>query len=192
MKKLTFLLFALLVSAGVNAQTWSIDASHSKVGFSVTHMVISSTTGFFEEYDINVKVPGDDWSKASASATIDVNSINTQNEKRDGHLKSPDFFDVENHPKITFNTKSFKNVEGKSYKITGDLTMRGVTKEVTFDAVFVGVVDDPWGNTRAGWQATADINRQDFGLSWAATNAAGEAVVADKVTMILSLEFIKQ
>lgn len=191
MKKLLF--FILIVSLGsLQAQTkWTFDKAHSKVQFKVTHMVISEVTGQFKSYDGTVETSKDDFTDAKINFTIDVNSINTDNEQRDNHLKSDDFFNAEKYPKITFVSKSFKKVGDKKYKLVGDLTIRNITKQVELDVVYNGTVKDPWGNTRAGFKVTGQVNRFDFGLKWNALLELGGAVVGETVDIIIDVEIVK-
>ncbi|MBK7981006.1 MAG: YceI family protein [Ignavibacteriae bacterium] len=185
----------LLLIAGVNfAQTtWSIDKSHSKIGFSVTHMIITETEGQFDNFDISVESKSDNnFEDAKINFSADVNSINTDNEKRDQHLKSDDFFNAEKFPKMTFIGKSFKKVSEKNYKLVGDLTIRDVTKSVTLDVKYNGTVKDPWGNTKAGFKISGVINRFDYGLKWNAALETGGLVVSEDVTININLELNKK
>ncbi|MDH7605291.1 MAG: YceI family protein [Melioribacter sp.] len=186
-------LFLLIIMAGfINAQTkWTFDKSHSKVQFKVTHMVISEVTGQFNSYDGTVETSKDDFTDAKINFTIDVNSIDTDNQQRDTHLKSDDFFNAEKFPKITFVSKSFKKVSDKKYKLVGDLTIRNITKQVELDVVYNGTVKDPWGNTRAGFKVLGQVNRFDYGLKWNALLELGGAVVGENVDIIIDIELIK-
>ena len=193
MKKLLYsafmVLFALL---SINAQTkWTADKAHSKIQFSVTHLIISEVTGQFKSFDADVESSKDDFTDAKIQFSADVNSIDTDNEDRDKHLKSDDFFNAEKFPKITFKGKSFKKVDAKNYKLTGDFTIRDITKEITLDVVFNGTVKDPWGNTKAGFKIKGEINRLDYNLKWNTLMEAGGAVVGKTVTMIVDLELQK-
>ena len=157
MKSLIYItLFSILVSFSLSAQTtgWKVDKSHSKISFDVSHMVISSVTGFFKDYNIEFKSNKDDFTGSDISFTAKVASIDTDNEKRDEHLRGADFFDVENYPQIKFVGKSFTKVDDKNYKLVGDFTLHGVTKEITLDVEYKGTVNDPWGGTRAGFKLT--------------------------------------
>lgn len=191
MKKVSLLL--LIIALGyTNAQTkWTFDKAHTKVQFKVSHMVISEVTGQFKSYDGTVETSKDDFTDAKINFTIDVNSIDTDNEQRDNHLKSDDFFNAEKFPKITFVSKSFKKVGDKKYKLTGDLTIRNFTKQVELDVTYNGTVKDPWGNTRAGFKVAGRINRFDFGLKWNALLELGGAVVGENVDIIIDAEIIK-
>jgi polyisoprenoid-binding protein YceI len=177
--------------ASANAPTsWNLDASHSNVNFTVDYLVVSEVDGRFGKVEGTMNSSKDDFSDAKATITIDVNSINTDNEKRDGHLKSADFFDAANHPNITFKANNFKKVKGNKYKVTGDLTMRGVTKKVTMDAQHLGNKKDAYGNMRSFWKTNFAVNRQDYGVSWENTTAAGEAVVGDDVRLKINAQFV--
>lgn len=166
---------------------WQLDASHSEVQFKVKHMVISTVTGKFSSFSADVKSDAPDFSDAVISFAVDINSIDTGNEQRDGHLKSDDFFNAEAFPQMKFTGKSLSGG-----KLTGDLTIRDVTKEVTLDADFGGVITDPWGATRAGFEVNGKLNRQDFGLKWSAVTEAGGLVVSDEVRIHVNVEFVKQ
>jgi polyisoprenoid-binding protein YceI len=189
MKKLIVLTWALFLTVGVWAQTtWNVDKVHSKIGFSATHMVVAETEGVFKDYAATVVSKADDFSGAEVSFTAKVASINTENEKRDNHLKSPDFFDAEKFPEITFKGNLVK--EGTKYKLKGDFTMKGVTKKVEFDVVYGGKIDTGRG-TKAGFKINGKINRQDYGVSWANKMAGGEMVVGDEITLVIKVELDK-
>lgn len=195
MKKV-ILSVATIATIGWNsiAQTtkWVIDKSHSKIQFDVAHLVISEVTGQFKSFDGSVLSDKPDFSDAKIEVSIDVNSINTDDEKRDGHLKSPDFFDANKYPKITFKSKSLKKVNNNLYKLTGDLTMHGVTKEVVLDVQFNGIKNDPWGNTKAGFKVTGKINRNDFGLKYNAPLEGGGVLIGEEVNITCNVELLKQ
>lgn len=184
---------AILTGASTMAQSnWTIDASHSKVQFTVTHLMISEVTGKFKVYDGKVTSSKDDFTDSNIEFTADVNSIDTDDEGRDKHLKSEDFFNAEKFPNMTFKSKSFKKVNGKNYKLIGELTIRGITKTVEFDVVYNGSIKDPWGNTKAGFKLNGSINRIDYGLKWNAAIEAGGVVVSEKVTINCDIELGKQ
>ncbi len=197
MKKLFTTAAASLLMISANAQTgWKVDASHSKLGFSVTHMMVSETEGKFKIYEGTVNSKTEmDFTDAKIDFSADVNSINTEDEKRDGHLKSPDFFDVAKYPKITFKSTSMKpNAKlGKTaYTLTGDLTMHGVTKSVSFIAIGAAkTVKDPYGNIKNGFKVTGTINRKDFGLGWNAALESGGVAVSEDVKVDLNIELNK-
>jgi polyisoprenoid-binding protein YceI len=194
MYKTLFMMIILAVSTlTVNAQTtWKIDVAHSNVMFNVSHMVISEVIGNFKDFDASLAQNGNDLEGSKLTAKIKVNSIDTDNEGRDKHLRSADFFDTEKYPEITFVSKSFEKVKDNSYKITGDLTMRGVTKTVVLDTKFNGQMNDPWGNTKAGFKATTTINRKDFGLAWNKTLETGGLLVGEDVGIVINAEMIKE
>lgn len=183
----------LFVSAAVSAQSskWGVDVSHSSVKFEVTHLMVSETEGRFTKFDGSIESPAEDFNGAKINFTVDVNTINTDNEMRDKHLKGDDFFNAEKYPQIKFVSSSFKKGKGNNYVLEGDMTIRDVTKKVKFDVVYGGTMVDPYGNTKAGFKTTAKISRKAFNLRWSATTEAGGAVVGDEVTMILKLEFAK-
>jgi polyisoprenoid-binding protein YceI len=198
MKKLfTTVAASFLLMTAANAQTnWKVDASHSKLGFSVTHAMVSEVEGKFKVYEGNVSSKSDmDFTDANINFSVDVNSINTEDEKRDGHLKSPDFFDAEKFPKMTFKSTSMKPnpKAGKTaYTLTGDLTMHGVTKKVTLTAIGASkVVKDPYGNFKNGFKVMGTINRKDFGLSWNAALEAGGVMVSEEVNININIELNK-
>ena len=192
MKKIIYSLFLILfVLANLNAQTkWIADKSHSKIQFNVTHLVISEVAGMFKSFDINVQSSKDDFSDANIDFTADVASIYTDNDRRDAHLKSDDFFNAEKFPKMIFKGKSFKKIEGNNFKLTGDLTIRDITKEVTLDVVYNGTVQ-AWGKTVAGFKIKGAINRFDYNLKWNTLLEAGGAMVAKTVYINIDLELQK-
>ncbi len=171
---------------------WTVDASHSAIEFKVKHMMIANVRGSFHKFDADVVADAADLTTANISFSIDVNSIDTRDEQRDGHLKSADFFDVEKFPQITFkSTQVTRKGEGE-YALTGDVTIHGVTKPITFSVEFEGSGKDPWGNERAGFSATASLSRKDFGLTWNAALETGGVLVGDEVKLALQIEAIKQ
>lgn len=173
---------------------WNIDNAHSKVGFTVTHMMISETEGYFKMYGGEVTSKSEtDFTDATITFTADVNSINTDNDQRDGHLKSPEFFDAAKYPSISFKSISMKPTKNKNeYELVGELTIKGVTKKVSLKAIGSGkTVKDPWGNTRYGFKVTGVIKRSDFGLNWNAAIEAGGVVVSDEVNINCKVELVK-
>ena len=167
---------------GLTAGTWTIDPSHSEVGFTARHMMVSKVRGKFGEVSGTVVVP-EDVTAASVEATIQLASVATGSEDRDNHLRSADFFDVENNPEMTFRSTSF---DGET--LTGDLTIKGVTKPVTLDVEFGGVGTDPWGNEKAGFEATGEIDRTDWGLTWNANLEKGGVLVSEKIKLALDIQ----
>jgi len=190
MKRLSILFAFVLAQVAVFAQTkWAVDKSHSTVKFSVSHMVISEVEGNFKVYDGAIAAPTADFNGAKVDFSVDVNSINTDNDMRDKHLKGDDFFNSEKFPKMTFKSTSFKKVSGNKYALYGNLTIRDVTKPVKFDVVYGGTVKDLYGNIRSGFKASTVINRFDYNLKWNAVTEAGGAAVGKDVTLDLKMEF---
>jgi polyisoprenoid-binding protein YceI len=186
MKKVTFLFaFVMAMSLSVVGQktSWQIDPAHSKIGFTVTHLVISEVEGSFKKVDAKMVSTNPDFTDSQIEFSADVNSIDTENEDRDKHLKSADFFDAAKHDKIKFVSKTFKKVSDNNYKLTGDLTIKGVTKPVTLDVVYGGTAKDPYGNTKAGFKVNGKISRKEYGLTWNTLTEAGGAVVGDEVEL---------
>lgn len=170
---------------------WNLDNAHSDVQFKVKHLVISTVTGSFGAYSADVETEGDDFSTAKITFSADVNSITTGQEQRDGHLKSPDFFDAANHPTIDFvSTGVTKNGEN-AYTLNGNLTLRGVTKPISFNVELGGIMKDAYGNIKAGFEVSGKINRKDFGLAWNAVTEAGGVVVSEEVKLLANLQFAK-
>jgi polyisoprenoid-binding protein YceI len=171
---------------------WVLDPSHSEVEFKVKHMMISTVTGTFSKFEATVETEGEEFTTAKATFIIDVDSISTKNEQRDAHLKSVDFFDANDFPQIKFVATNYENVDNDgSYEVYGDLTVRGITKNVKFDAEFGGIIKDPWGNTRAGITISGKINRKEFGLTWSGATETGSLIVSEDVKIHAGLEFIK-
>lgn len=172
--------------------TWVIDPSHSEVGFAVRHMMIATVKGRFNKVEGTLQFDPANLAAASFEGKIEVTSVDTRDENRDNHLRTGDFFDAENHPYITFSNAKVTEVDGNEFKLAGDLSIRGVTKQVTLAAEFLGTNVDPWGNTKAGFTATGKISRKEFGVNWNAVLEAGGVMVSDEVKLTLELEFNKQ
>ena len=193
MKTLVFVLSALVQSLGAaEAQTWKADLAHSRVGFSVTHMLIAEVDGRFTQFDVTLNQGKEDFSGSTIEAKIKTASVTTENETRDKHLRSDDFFNAEKYPEIQFRSSSFERTGDKAYKITGDMTIRDVTKNITLEAKFLGGVTDARGNARAGFRATTTINRFDFGVKWDKRLDTGGLIVSENVDITLNLELMKQ
>jgi polyisoprenoid-binding protein YceI len=175
---------------GLTAGTWNIDPVHSEFTFTARHAGVSKVRGHFEEIAGSVSV-GETLEDSSVSAEANAESITTRNEQRDGHLKSGDFFLAEEHPKLTFQSTAVKADASDEFEIVGELTMRGVTKEVTFSTEFAGVATDPNGNQVAGLSASANVNRKDFGMTFDAVLGGGELLVSDKIKIELELELVR-
>lgn|SRR5690554_6496093 len=166
---------------------WTLDNTHSEIAFKVKHMMISTVTGHFEDFQATAKTDGDDFNGASLEFSAKTASINTKNKDRDAHLQSDDFFNSEKFPEMKFVSKSFKGD-----KLVGDLTIRDITKEVTLDAELNGVAVDPYGQTKAGFEIRGEVSRKDFGLTWNSVTEAGSIVVSDKVKLVVDVQFTKQ
>ena len=194
MKKISSLILTAFTIISLNAQTatWNFDKAHSSIGFAVSHMVISETEGKFKAYEGTVTSENDDFTNAKINFTIDVSSIDTENAKRDGHLKSADFFDVEKYPSITFASKSLTKVKGNKYKMTGDFTMMGVTKEIELDVKYNGTIKDPWGNTRAGFKITGSIERALWNLKYNSVMDNGGLMIGEDIDLTCNVELILQ
>jgi polyisoprenoid-binding protein YceI len=173
---------------GYLAGTWTIDPVHSEVGFSVRHMMVSKVRGRFTTFSGQI-VTGDDPSGSAVTAEIDLGSIDTGNEQRDAHIRSADFFEVETHPTMTYRSTGVRE-QGGEYILDGDLTLKGVTKSVPLALELNGFGPDPYGGTRAGFTATGEINRRDFGVNFHAALETGGAVVADKIALHLEIEAV--
>lgn len=188
MKRIIFTIAVLFSLANLSAQTWSLDKAHAKVGFSVTHLLISDVEGNFTKFDIKATSKNDNFMDAQVEVTIDANSINTDNENRDKHLRSADFFDVEKYPTITFKSTSLKKVDAKKYKLAGNLTMHGITKPVELDVTFNGTMTHPYSKKLvAGFKIAGTVKRSDFGIGSGTPNT----VVGDEVTIVANAEMTK-
>jgi len=193
MKKLFITALMAIATFAAQAQTkWSVDPAHSAVKFSVSHLAISEVDGVFKMFSGSIDAPTADFNNAVVKFSVDVNSINTDNDMRDKHLKSDDFFNAEKFPAMTFASTSFKKVKGNNYTLEGNLTIRDVTKKVKFAVVYGGTTKDPWGNIKAGFKATGKISRAAYGLKWSKLTEAGGAVVGDEVSMTILGEFTQQ
>jgi polyisoprenoid-binding protein YceI len=172
-------------------QRWNIDPSHSGVHFTVRHMVISKVRGAFERWQGTVDFDEQNPSASKVAVSIDAASIATREEKRDAHLRSPDFLDVEKYPQLTFASTKVEKLDGGDYRVSGDLTLHGVTKPVVLEAEFLGGGKDPWGNERIGFAARTTINRKEFGLNWNQVLEAGGVLVGEKIEITLDVQAVK-
>ncbi|WP_461080304.1 YceI family protein [Spirosoma flavus] len=172
--------------------TWTIDPTHSEVQFKVKHLVISTVTGSFGQYEGQIVSHGDDFDGASVSFSADIDSISTGQEQRDGHLKSADFFDAATHPKLTFVSTSMTKTGDDTYDLVGDLTIRGTTKPVTLKVEHGGQMQDFYGQTKAGFEISGTVKRKDFGLTWDGVTEAGGVVVSDDVKLVMNIQVTKQ
>jgi polyisoprenoid-binding protein YceI len=189
----TKLLFAVLLLSGnlvFGQDIWTLDKSHTEILFSVKHLVISEVGGKFRDFEGELKSTGDDFDGSEIQFKAFVESINTDNEQRDGHLRSDDFFNASAYPELKFNGKLEKN--GSGYVLKGEMTIRDVTKPIAFDVQYNGMVKDPYGNTKAGFKITGSVNRFDYGLKWNALMEAGGAVVDEEINIVCNVELQKQ
>lgn len=172
--------------------TWVMDPAHSEVLFKVKHLMITNVKGEFRTFDAGLVTDGNDFSTAEVNVTIDAASVFTNNEDRDNHLKSGDFFDVEKHKELTFKSTKIEKADDDEYKLMGLLTIKGVSKEVTLDVEFGGIMKDPWGNEKAGFSLEGKINRKEWDLNWNAALEAGGVLVGDEVKISAEVQFTKQ
>jgi polyisoprenoid-binding protein YceI len=171
---------------------WAMDATHSEVQFKVKHLMISTVTGHFNRFEGTVITQGDDFTTSKIRFSADVDSIATNNDQRDAHLKNGDFFDAENYPKLFFEGDKVEKLDEEQYRIYGTLTIRGVTRRVALHAELGGLTNDPWGDTRAGFAVTGKINRQDFGVSFGAVTETGGLLLDNEVKIIVNAQFVRQ
>ena len=172
---------------------WGIDSVHSEIAFKVKHLMITNVKGVFREFDASIYTTNEDFMTAEIDFWLNPASVDTGDEKRDAHLKSPDFFDVENHKQITFTGNTYEKVDNDgSYELYGDLTVKGITKRIKLDVEFGGVMKDPWGNEKAGFTLNGKINRKDWGLNWNAALEAGGVLVSDEVRISCEIQLVKQ
>jgi polyisoprenoid-binding protein YceI len=171
---------------------WAIDPTHSKIGFKVKHLMISNVLGSFREFEGEVTTVGNDFSKSVISLSMNTASVDTEIADRDAHLKSGDFFDVENFPKITFNGAGLKDLGDDLFELTGDLTIKGVTLPITLSVDFGGINSDPWGNVKAGFSVTGKLKRKDWGLTWNAALETGGVLVGEEVKINCDVQLVKK
>jgi polyisoprenoid-binding protein YceI len=177
-------------AATKTATKWVLDPSHSELTFKVKHMMITNVKGEFKKFSI--EVDGDDIFKSPLNVSIDATSINTNSDQRDAHLKSADFFDVENHTELSFKSTSFKQKDDDEYELKGVLTIKSISKEVALEVEFGGLNKDPWGNEKAGFSIEGKINRKDWGLNWNAALETGGLLVSEEVKINAEVQFVKQ
>jgi polyisoprenoid-binding protein YceI len=170
---------------------WSLDPTHSEIGFKIKHLMISNVSGNFNKFDVQVETNGDDFGNAQVTANIDVASINTNNEQRDAHLRNADFFEVENHPEITFKSTKVERVDEDTFNLYGNLTIKQTTKPVKLSVEYSGVAKDPWGNVKAGFTIHGKINRKDFGINYNAVLETG-GVMLGELKVNGEIQLVKQ
>jgi polyisoprenoid-binding protein YceI len=171
---------------------WAVDTTHSSIDFSIRHMMIAKVKGSFNRFEASIEADPEDLTTADIAFSVDVASVDTRNDDRDAHLRSADFFDAENHPKMTFKATKIERTGDGVYEVTGDLTIRGVTRSETFTVTFEGAGKDPWGNYKAGFSAEGTIKRSDYGLTWNAALETGGVLVGDDVKIHLEIEAVAQ
>jgi polyisoprenoid-binding protein YceI len=171
--------------------TWTIDPSHSRLGFVARHAMVTKVRGHFEKFEGAVEVNGDSPVTSSVRVSADIDSITTGDEQRDGHLRSADFFEVDTHPTLDFASTAIEHVGGDEYRVTGDLSIRGVSNPVTLELTYTGTARDPFGNERIGFEGATEINRKDWGLTWNAALETGGILVGDKIKIELDISAIR-
>ncbi|CAN1573191.1 COG2353 Uncharacterized conserved protein [Flavobacteriaceae bacterium] len=176
----------------MSTKKWLIDPTHSEIGFKVKHMMFTNVSGNFQKYIASIETEGDEFENAKIEFSGDIDSITTNNADRDTHLLSSDFFDAEQFPKILFESTSFKKIDEADFELKGNLTLHGVSKPVTLETEFSGLMKDPWGNTKAGFILTGKINRKDWNLNWNSALETGGVLVSEEVRLNIELQFIKQ
>jgi len=189
-KPILTLISVFALTFGFAQETWVMDKAHSKIQFNVAHLIISEVSGDFKEFDGAIVTSGEEFDGADIEFTANVASINTDNDQRDNHLKSDDFFNADKFPHLKFKGKLEKN--GEKFQLKGEMTIRDVTKSVVFDVKYNGMVTDPWGNTKAGFKIIGTVNRLEYGLKWNTMMEAGGAVVGSDVNIICNVELQKQ
>lgn len=192
-KTSAFVVFYLVLSQVISAQNkWVSDNAHTSIKFTATHLVISEVDGLFKTFSGTMEASKPDFTDARIEFTADIASISTDNDMRDKHLKSDDFFNAEKYPKMTFASTSFKKIKDNKYQLKGNLTIRDITKPVTFDVTYGGTAKDPWGNTHIAFKATTTINRFDYNLKWNTLTEAGGAVVGKDIQVKVNVEFLPE
>ncbi|MBC7937522.1 MAG: YceI family protein [Rhizobacter sp.] len=170
---------------------WALDATHSELGFKIKHLMISNVSGRFNSFDVTAETGNDNFGEAGISATIDVSSVFTNNEQRDGHLRNSDFFEIEKYPNITFNSTAVK-AAGDELEVTGDLTMKDVTKSITLKVEFAGITTDPYGNIKAGFSFAGKLNRKDWGINFNAALETGGVMLGEEIKYEGEIQLVKQ
>ena len=173
-------------------QTWALDPTHSELQFKIKHLMISTVSGQFNDFKATVETDNDDFTKAKVHFEATVDSISTNNDQRDAHLKTGDFFEADKHPLITFDSERMEKTSEDEYKLYGILTMRGVSKDVVLNTDFGGITKDPWGNTRTGFSVSGKINRHDFGVSFGAASETGGVLLGDEVKINANIQLVKE
>ena len=171
---------------------WSLDPTHSELGFKIRHLMITNVSGNFNKFNVQVETDNDDFATAKVQATIDVDSINTNNEQRDIHLRNADFFETTSHPKVEFKSTKIVGSGDDAFDLYGDLTIKGITRAVRLDLEYSGTAKDPWGNLKAGFALTGKINRKDFGITFNSPLETGGVALGDEIKVIGEIQLVKQ
>lgn len=171
---------------------WAVDPTHSEIGFKVKHMMFTNVSGKFNSFEASIENEDDKFETSKISFSADTTSIDTANADRDAHLRSADFFEVEKFPKLSFVSTEIKKVDDNQYKVSGDFTIRDITKNITLDAEYSGLMKDPWGNTKAGFSLSGKISRKEFGLLWNAALETGGVLVSDEVKLLSEVQLVKK
>jgi len=179
------------LAAGLTSGTYTVDPSHSRIGFVARHAMVTKVRGSFNDFEASAVVDTEDLTRSSAQVTIKVDSIDTRNEQRDGHLRSNDFLDIATYPEITFVSTAVNPIADDVVQVTGDLTIKGVSRPVTIDFTYEGSATDPFGNERAGFEGSVVINRKDWGITWNAALETGGVLVSDKITLEFEVSAIR-
>ncbi|WP_018613528.1 YceI family protein [Segetibacter koreensis] len=176
----------------MSATKWSLDTTHSELGFKIKHLMISSVSGSFSKFDVQTETTSDDFSDAKVIANIEVASINTNNSQRDEHLRNADFFEADKHPEMLFKSTKVEKIDSDTFTLYGDLTIREITKPVKLSVEYNGLAKDPWGNVKAGFTVTGKINRKDFGISYNAALETGGVMLGEDVKINAEIQLVKQ
>jgi len=171
---------------------WVLDPTHSELGFKIKHLMITNVSGSFRNFEAEIETQNEDFSTAQITASVDVASITTNNDQRDAHLRNSDFFETDTYPTLTFSSTRVKNLDDENFEITGDLTMKGVTREIVLNVEYSGVTKDPWGGERAGFAVTGKIKRADFGLNFNAVLETGSVMLGEEVRIFSEVQFVKE
>jgi polyisoprenoid-binding protein YceI len=171
---------------------WTLDSTHSEIGFKIKHLMISNVSGNFNKFDVEVETRDDNFTTASITAKIKVDSINTNNEQRDAHLRTADFFEAEKHPDILFKSTTIEELDNETFNLFGDLTIKETTKSVKLLVEYSGTSKDPWGNTKAGFTLNGKINRKDFGISYNAALETGGVMLGEELKLNGEIQLVKQ
>jgi polyisoprenoid-binding protein YceI len=179
-------------NSDMNKTKWDLDPAHSEIGFKVKHLMITNVKGLFKEFNTSVETTGEDFSSAKINFKMNPSSVDTGDVNRDGHLKSPDFFDVEHYKEIAFVGDKLEKIDSDTFKLYGDLSIKGITKRIGLDVEFGGVMNDPWGNHKAGFTINGKINRKEWGLNWNAGLETGGVLVSDDVRINCEVQLIRK